>query len=135
MESEKRQPRFVIRGRETLTLQRIRARACSRGDLRVALPQKLPARKVMAVAAQVALPELLHCLLATIAQMLLACFAAPQGVPAVTTQVVAVTTQKAQAELLHGVPATEAQLPLTYLAKPITATTSFAQLELSALRL
>ena len=51
--------------------------AKSSGDLRVALPQKLPASKIMAVTTQGAPAELLHGALATFAQLLLMCLAKP----------------------------------------------------------
>jgi len=51
--------------------------AKSSGDLRVALPQKLPARKIVAVTTQGAPAELLHGALATAAQLLLMCLAKP----------------------------------------------------------
>ena len=51
--------------------------AKSSGDLRVALPQKLPASKIMAVTLQGAPAKLLHGELATAAQLPFTCLAKP----------------------------------------------------------
>ena len=57
--------------------QMVACLAKSSGDLSVALPQKLPASKIIAVTTQGAPAELLHGALATAAQLPLTCLAKP----------------------------------------------------------